>query len=68
MTAPDGRHAQVIPRQYPTSGRAFFTVECAECLVVLNSGHHYRSSDLDHAWRLAAQHDAVHHADRKEPS
>lgn len=47
--------AEVVERRY-VSTRRFFTVECVECGVVLNSGHHYREQDRDHAEALADQH------------
>ena len=53
--------AQLVPHQYAVSGRPFVIVECRECLVVLNSGHHYMPEHQHHAQRLADEHNAEHH-------
>lgn len=36
--------AQIDPKVYD-NGRAFYIASCRECLIVLNSGHHYLSRD-----------------------
>lgn len=47
-------------RKYAT-GREFFIVQCDQCHLALNSGHHYSLRDLPHAVRLAVEHlDASH--------
>lgn len=43
------------------SGRPFFTVECDECNVVLNSGHHYTEINRRHAEALVFEHNDEHH-------
>lgn len=54
------RTARVVNRTY-ASGRLYWTVECDECLVVLNSGHHYNARTL--AQRDADEHNAREHAE-----
>ena len=44
-----------------TSGKRFCTVECDDCLTVLNSGHHYTDENRHHAETLAARHNAEFH-------
>ena len=39
----------------------FCTVQCDECLVVLNSGHHYIDDARHHAVNLARKHNLEHH-------
>lgn len=51
--------AQLVERTYHGSGRKFHTVECGECLTVLNSGHHY--NEERHAQAAADQHNREAH-------
>lgn len=52
--------AQLVDRTY-SGGTRFTLVECQECLLVLNSGHHYPPKDRHHAEKLADQHNAERH-------
>ena len=54
------RQAKLIEGTY-SSGRKYYTVECGECHVVLNSGHHYGPLHIHFAYELAEQHNAEHH-------
>ena len=54
--------AQLVRHEYLASGKPYVTVECRECLVVLNSGYHYRPEHYHHAERLAAEHNAEEHS------
>lgn len=58
--------ARILTHQYHLTGRNYFTVQCDECLVVLNSGHHYADNELAHAADLASAHNAEQHADPEE--
>lgn len=56
--------ARLYPHLYHRTGKEFWIVKCQECLVVLNSGHHYqadRPGDREHAEQLAAEHNAERH-------
>jgi hypothetical protein len=52
--------AHLTPIQYGSLG-THHMVECRECLVILNSGHHYPPTATHHAQRLAGEHNAEHH-------
>lgn len=54
--------ASVREHQY-AAGSFFYTVECDECLTILNSGHHYPPGQRPFADALAEAHNAEHHAD-----
>lgn len=41
--------------------RTFHMVECVDCLIVLNSGHHYPADARHLAQKLADEHNAEHH-------
>lgn len=53
--------AEVIRHVY-LNGIDFYTVECDQCLIVLNSGHHYRFADLGDAFKLADDHNDQEHS------
>jgi hypothetical protein len=46
------------------SQRSYYTVQCDECLVVLNSGHHYEDESKHYALKLADEHNSTTHLDR----
>jgi hypothetical protein len=51
--------ARLVPIEYASG--THHMVECRECLVILNSGHHYPPTATHHAQRLADEHNAEHH-------
>lgn len=51
--------ATVVPRTYCASGKRYYTAECVDCGLVLNSGHHYR--DMDSAQRECDRHNEKQH-------
>lgn len=51
-------YARLIERRY-SSGESFWTVECQDCGVVLDSGHPVKN--LEHARNLLAKHNAEAH-------
>ena len=54
--------AHLIERQYTSTGKTFWTVQCNACGSVLNSGHHYTGSDGEYfAARTAADHNRENH-------
>lgn len=53
--------ATIQTHEYSLTGRKYFTVQCDQCLVVLNSGHHYAENELAHAAELANEHNTQHH-------
>lgn len=54
--------AYLHQHHYHASGVRYVTVQCDDCLVVLNSGHHYDDDARHHAQALADEHNARHHA------
>ena len=52
--------ARLERREY-SGGRAFWLVRCDKCSRMLNSGHHYNGHELEHAQRLADEHNAEVH-------
>ena len=51
----------MVRHAYHVSEIPYFTVACEACLVVCNSGHHYRADEQGLAQAEARRHNAAEH-------